>query len=46
MMQPAEGDGKFVTDFAAKCPLFSKPKMMRIRRAATARQTGLGGHEP
>ena len=46
MMKPAEGDGEFVTHFAPECPLLSKPKVMRIRRAATARQTGLGGHKP
>ena len=46
MMKPAEGDGEFVTHFAPECPLFSKPKVMRIRRTATAGQTGLGGHEP
>ena len=46
MMKPAEWDGEFVTHFAPECPLLSKPKVMRIRRAATARQTGLGGHKP
>ena len=46
MMKPAEWDGEFVTHFAPECPLFSKPKVMRIRRTATARQTGLGAHEP
>ena len=46
MMKPAEWDGEFVTHFAPECPLFSKPKVMRIRRAATAGQTGLGAHEP
>jgi hypothetical protein len=46
MMKPAEWDGEFVTHFAPECPLFSKPKVMRIRRTATARQTGLGGHKP
>ncbi len=46
MMKPAEGDCEFVTHFAPECPLFSKPKMMRIRRGAPAGQTGLGAHEP
>jgi len=46
MMKPAEWDGEFVTHFAPQCALFSKPKVMRIRRTATARQTGLGGHKP
>ena len=46
MMKPAEWDGEFVTHFAPECSLFSKPKVMRIRRDAPAGQTGLGGHEP
>jgi hypothetical protein len=46
MMKPAEWDGEFVTHFAPECPLFSKPKVMGIRRGATARQTGLGAHKP
>ena len=46
MMKPAEWDGEYVTHFAPECSLFSKPKVMRIGRAATAGQTGLGGHEP
>ena len=46
MMKPAEGDGEFVTHFAPECSLFSKPKVMRIRRGAPAGQTGLGAHEP
>jgi len=46
MVEPAEWDGEFITHFAPECPLFSKPKVMRIRRAATAGQTGLGAHEP
>jgi hypothetical protein len=46
MMQPAEWDGEFVTHFAPECSVFSKPKVMGIRRGATAGQTGLGGHEP
>jgi hypothetical protein len=46
MMKPAEWDGEFVTHLAPECPLFSKPKVMRVRRAAAARQTGLGGHKP
>ena len=46
MMEPAERDGEFVAHFAPECLLFSKPKVMRIRRAATAGQTGLGAHEP
>ena len=45
MMKPAEWDGEFVTHFAPECPLFRKPKVMRIRRTATARQTGLGADE-
>jgi hypothetical protein len=45
-MKPAEWDGEFVAHLAPKCALFSKPKVMRIRRTATARQTGLGAHEP
>ena len=46
MMKPAEWDSEFVTHFAPECALFSKPKVMRIGRAATARQTRLGAHEP
>ena len=46
MMKPAEGDGEFVAHFAPECPLFSKPKVMGIRRRATAGQAGLGAHEP
>ena len=46
MMKPAEWDGEFVTHFAPECPLFSKPKVMGIRRDAPAGQTGLGAHEP
>jgi hypothetical protein len=46
MMKPAEWDSEFVTHFAPECPLFSKPKVVRVRRTATAGQTGLGGHEP
>ena len=46
MMKPTEWDGEFVTHFAPECPLLSKPKVMRIRRAATAGQTGQGGDEP
>ena len=46
MMKPAERHGKFVTHFAPECPLFSKPKVMRIGRGAPAGQTGLGAHEP
>jgi hypothetical protein len=46
MMEPAEWDGEFVAHFAPECPLFSKPKVMRIRRGAPADQTGLDGHEP
>jgi hypothetical protein len=46
MMKPAEWDGEFVTHFAPECPLFSKPKVMRIGRGAPAGQTGLGAHEP
>ena len=46
MMKPAEWDGEFVTHFASECPLFSKPKVMGIRRRAPAGQTGLGTHEP
>jgi hypothetical protein len=46
MMKPAEGDGEFVTHFAPECPLFSKPKVMRIRRGAPAGQTRLRTHEP
>ena len=46
VMKPAEWDGEFITHFAPECPLLSKPKVMRIRRATTAGQTGLGGHEP
>ena len=46
MMEPAEWNGEFVAHFAPECPLFSKPKVMGIRRRAPAGQTGLGGHEP
>jgi hypothetical protein len=45
MMKPAEWDSEF-THLAPECPLFSEPKVMGIRRGATAGQTGLGGHEP
>ena len=45
MVKPAEWDGEFVTHFAPECPLFGKPKVMRIRRTATARKTGLGADE-
>ncbi len=30
MMKPAEWDGEFITHFAPECPLFSKPKVMRM----------------
>jgi hypothetical protein len=40
MMKPAKWDGEFVTHFAPECPLFSKPKVMRVRRTTTAGQTG------
>ena len=46
MMEPAEWDGEFVAHLAPQCALFSKPKVMRIRRTATAGQTGLGADEP
>jgi hypothetical protein len=45
MMEPAEGDGEFVTHLVPECPLFSKPKVMRIGWRATAGQTRLGGHD-
>jgi len=38
MMKPAKWDGEFVTHFAPECPLFSKPKVMRVRRTTTAGQ--------
>ena len=46
MVKPAEWNSEFVTHFAPGCPLFSKPKVMCIRRTATAGQTGLGADEP
>ena len=40
MMKPAEWDGEFVTHFAPECPLFSKPKVMRIRRTRPQARQG------
>jgi hypothetical protein len=45
MMKPAERHGEFVTYFASERALLSKSEVVRIRRAATAGQTGLGAHE-
>ncbi len=45
MMKPAERHGEFVTHLATERALLSKPKMMCVRRTATAGQTGLGAHE-
>ena len=43
MMEPANRDGEAVADLASHCSLFGKPDVVRIRRGATADETGLGG---
>ena len=45
MMKPAKRHGEFVAYFAPERALLRKPKMMRIRRAAPASQTGLSAYE-
>ncbi len=41
MMKPAKRDSEFITDFATKRALLCELEMVRVRRAATASQTGL-----
>ena len=45
MVNPAKRHGEFVAYFAAHCALLRKLKMVRIRRAAPASQTGLSVYE-
>ena len=44
-MSTAKRHGEFVAYFAAHCALLRKLKMVRIRRAAPASQTGLSAYE-
>ena len=43
MMEPADRDGEAVADLASHGSLFGKLDVVRIRRGATADETGLGG---
>jgi hypothetical protein len=45
MVSTAKRYGEFVADFAAQCALLGELKMVCIRRAAPAGQTGLSAHE-
>ena len=45
MVSPTQGDGEFITDFAAECPRLSKTQMMRIGWGAAAHQARLGGYK-
>ena len=44
MVSAAQRHGEFVADFAAQRALLRELKMVRVRRAATAGQTGLSAH--
>ena len=44
VVSPAQRDGKFITHFATQRAALRKAQVMRIRRSATANQTGLLGH--
>ena len=45
MVRATQRHGEFVAYFAAQRALLGELKMVRVRRAATAGQTGLGANE-
>ena len=45
VVSAAEGHSELIADFAPKRPLLRELEMMRVRRAATAGQTGLSAYE-
>ena len=45
VVSTAEWDRELIADFAPKRAALRELKMMRVRRAAAARQAGLGAHE-
>jgi hypothetical protein len=45
MVRTTQRHGELVADFAAEGALLRKPKKVRIRRAPTASQAGLGAYE-
>ena len=45
MVSTAEWDSELIADSAPKRAALRELKMMRVRRAAAARQAGLGAHE-
>lgn len=46
MMQPADGNGELVTNFAAHRRLFRELEVVGVRGASSADETGLRAHKP
>jgi hypothetical protein len=46
MMEPADGNGKFVADLASHRSLLGKFDVMSVRRAPPADETRLRNHKP